>query len=128
MTSATGRMTNFGMLHRIVNRQIPEMTSLARIGEIEGNPSDEAQLKKMNLLELVEKLGSAHTCATINASVVGPQLAGSSSIMDIAYSLQPGLASLYALSSGCGETLRQSLPRDTIFSSLARLSAGKAFS
>ena len=89
-----------------MNRHIPEMTPLARIGEIEGNPSDKAQLNTMNLLELVEKLGSAHTCATINASAVGLQLAGSSSMMDIAYSLQHGLASLYALSSGCGETLR----------------------
>ena len=70
------RMTNSGMLHRIVNRHIPEMTSLARIDQTQGNPSSEAQLEKMSFSELVEKLGSAHTCATINASAAGPQLVG----------------------------------------------------
>ena len=61
ITSAAGRMTDFGMFHRIVNRHIPEMMSLARIDETQRNPSGEAQLKKMSFPELVEKLGSAHT-------------------------------------------------------------------
>ena len=51
ITSAAGNISNFGMLHRIVNRHIPEMTSLARIGQTESNPSNEAQLKKVSFFQ-----------------------------------------------------------------------------
>ena len=88
ITGAAGRIRHFKMLGGIVNREIPEMMSLARIDDIEGNPSNEAQLKIMSFLELVETLNSAHTCATIKASAAGPGLAGKSKMMDTEYSLQ----------------------------------------